>query len=53
MPKMVRKGDLPTKACAHCGKPFAWRRKWARDWAAVRYCSKRCAGAAKPGGAKL
>jgi hypothetical protein len=32
MPKMVRKGDLP----------FAWRKKWARDWENVRYCSDRC-----------
>ena len=22
MPKMVRKGDLPTKTCAACGLPF-------------------------------
>jgi hypothetical protein len=40
--KMVRKGDLPEKICASCGRPFVWRRKWARDWAAVRYCSDRC-----------
>ncbi|MDR9390762.1 MAG: DUF2256 domain-containing protein [Trueperaceae bacterium] len=33
---------LPTKTCAHCGRPFAWRRKWARDWEAVRFCSTRC-----------
>jgi len=40
--KMRRKGDLPHKICAVCGRPFAWRRKWARDWEAVRTCSKRC-----------
>lgn len=39
------KADLPTKTCATCGRPFAWRKKWARDWDGVRYCSKRCAGA--------
>ncbi|MCO8146518.1 DUF2256 domain-containing protein [Rhodovulum tesquicola] len=39
---MRRKGDLPTKTCAACGRPFAWRRKWAKDWAEVRYCSDRC-----------
>ena len=39
---MRRKGDLPTKICATCGRPFTWRRKWARDWEAVRYCSRRC-----------
>ena len=42
MPKMRKKADLPTKICAACGRPFAWRRKWARDWAEVRYCSDRC-----------
>lgn len=47
MAKMVRKGDLPTKVCAHCGRPFAWRKKWAQDWEAVKYCSKACAGAAR------
>ncbi|WP_083846476.1 DUF2256 domain-containing protein [Bradyrhizobium sp. ORS 285] len=42
MPKMRRKSDLPTKMCAACGRPFAWRRKWARDWDEVKYCSDRC-----------
>ncbi|RST30464.1 DUF2256 domain-containing protein [Sphingomonas ginkgonis] len=42
MPKMVRKGDLPEKICAACGRPFSWRKKWARDWDEVRYCSDRC-----------
>jgi hypothetical protein len=42
--KMRRKGDLPTKICAACGRPFSWRRKWARDWENVRYCSQRCRG---------
>ena len=47
MPKTVKKGDLPSKACATCGKPFAWRKKWARDWDSVKYCSDRCRDAAK------
>ena len=38
----VKKIDLPTKVCATCGKPFAWRKKWERDWAQVKYCSDRC-----------
>ena len=42
---MRRKADLPTKVCAACGRPFAWRKKWARDWDVVRYCSDRCRGA--------
>ncbi|CAA9544168.1 MAG: Uncharacterized protein Caur_1846 [uncultured Thermomicrobiales bacterium] len=38
----VKKQDLPTKVCATCGRPFTWRKKWARDWESVRYCSDRC-----------
>lgn len=34
----------PDKICATCGRPFAWRRKWAADWDRVRYCSKSCKG---------
>ncbi|MGB1884391.1 MAG: DUF2256 domain-containing protein [Gammaproteobacteria bacterium] len=37
-----RKADLPTKLCPVCGRAFAWRRKWARDWTNVKYCSERC-----------
>jgi hypothetical protein len=44
MPRMRRKGDLPEKICAACGRPFAWRRKWAANWEEVRYCSDRCRG---------
>lgn len=33
---------LPTKTCATCGKPFAWRKKWAKCWDQVRHCSERC-----------
>ena len=47
MPPMRRKADLPVKTCAQCGRPFAWRKKWARDWDAVRYCSDRCRAQAK------
>ncbi|MBH0111614.1 DUF2256 domain-containing protein [Novosphingobium sp. YJ-S2-02] len=42
MATMRKKSDLPTKLCAVCGRPFSWRRKWARDWDRVRYCSDRC-----------
>lgn len=42
--KMIRKENLPSKTCAACGRPFAWRKKWARDWENVRYCSDRCRG---------
>ncbi|MEE3500645.1 DUF2256 domain-containing protein [Acidiphilium acidophilum] len=39
---MNRKTALPSKICAACGRPFNWRRKWARDWDNVRYCSDAC-----------
>ncbi|MGL4610350.1 MAG: DUF2256 domain-containing protein [Trueperaceae bacterium] len=42
MPKHLKKGDLPTKICQHCGLPFTWRKKWTRDWENIRYCSERC-----------
>ena len=32
----------PDRTCAHCGRRFAWRRKWAKDWRHVRYCSASC-----------
>ncbi|WP_082666226.1 DUF2256 domain-containing protein [Aureimonas sp. AU4] len=47
MAKMRRKGDLPTKTCAHCGRPMTWRKAWARNWDSVIYCSDRCRAAAK------
>ena len=45
--KMRKKADLPQKVCPVCHRPFAWRKKWARDWAQVRYCSERCRRNAK------
>ena len=42
MAKMRKKSDLQTKTCATCGLPFTWRRKWARVWEEVRYCSDKC-----------
>ncbi len=44
-----KKGQLPTKTCAVCARPFEWRKKWAANWDAVRYCSKRCQRAARGG----
>jgi hypothetical protein len=45
--KMRKKSDLPVKTCRTCARPFTWRRKWARDWDNVLYCSDRCRGARK------
>lgn len=33
---------LPTKPCAVCGRTITWRKKWERDWDAVKYCSDAC-----------
>jgi hypothetical protein len=41
------KADLPQKLCAACARPFSWRRKWARDWDKVRFCSDRCRAACR------
>ena len=32
----------PPKTCAACGRRIEWRKKWERDWDAVRYCSQAC-----------
>lgn len=42
------KSDLPQKFCAACGLPFGWRKKWARDWDQVRFCSDRCRAKGAP-----
>ncbi|MFM8431548.1 MAG: DUF2256 domain-containing protein [Bacteroidota bacterium] len=39
---MHKKSFLPEKKCTVCGRPFSWRKKWARCWADVKYCSDRC-----------
>lgn len=46
--RMVKKGDLPHKPCATCGRPFAWRKKWAQVWDEVRHCSAQCRRNKKP-----
>jgi hypothetical protein len=45
---MHSKSHLPSKICLSCARPFAWRKKWARDWDQVLYCSERCRRAPKP-----
>jgi hypothetical protein len=30
------------RVCAVCGRSISWRRKWARDWEQVKYCSDAC-----------
>jgi len=30
------------KSCRSCGRQITWRKKWARDWDQVIYCSDKC-----------
>jgi len=32
----------PSKICSTCGRTITWRKKWAKCWAEVRYCSDAC-----------
>ena len=36
------KAALPSKPCTVCGRLMSWRRAWAKNWDAVRYCSEAC-----------
>ena len=49
------KQSLPTKPCQACGLPMTWRKRWARTWPEVKFCSDRCrkAGAARASGAHV
>jgi hypothetical protein len=40
--KAKTKNGFPPKICLHCNLPFEWRKKWARDWENVKYCSEKC-----------
>jgi hypothetical protein len=44
----VAEGALAPKVCAACGRTMEWRKSWAKNWDAVKFCSDRCRGA-KPG----
>ena len=40
--RMRKKADLPTKVCACCQRPFAWRKKWEKNWDQIIYCGEKC-----------
>jgi len=42
MVRMRLKSDLPSKLCVVGRRLFVWRKKWARDWDNVKFCSGRC-----------
>ena len=51
MPKgNANKSYLPTKNCMVCNRPFTWRKKWEKNWDAVKYCSEKCRRATTPKG---
>jgi len=39
--KGVMKPNLPKEVCAACGRPIAWRKKWAPCWDEAKGCSDR------------
>jgi hypothetical protein len=42
------KAGLPSKPCTACGLAMSWRRRWAKNWADVKYCSEACRRKAGP-----
>ncbi|MGB4913054.1 MAG: DUF2256 domain-containing protein [Candidatus Dechloromonas phosphoritropha] len=36
-----KKSELPSKLCLCCDRPHFWRKKWAKVWDEVKYCSER------------
>jgi hypothetical protein len=51
MSRMRKKSELPSKTCSVCARPMVWRKKWARDWDQVKYCSDACRRGTPRGGA--
>lgn len=43
-PKRERETPPKEKICKTCGRAFAWRKKWEKDWDVVKYCSDACRG---------
>lgn len=41
------KQALPVRYCKQCQRPMTWRKKWAKCWDEVQYCSDRCRREAK------
>ena len=36
------KHSLPSKPCVACGRLMTWRKRWARSWNEVKFCSDAC-----------
>ncbi|NCW59352.1 MAG: DUF2256 domain-containing protein [Proteobacteria bacterium] len=39
---MHKKLTLDSKICPVCDRSFNWRKKWAKSWDKVIYCSEKC-----------
>ncbi|MGA0117186.1 MAG: DUF2256 domain-containing protein [Ilumatobacteraceae bacterium] len=37
-----KKNGHEPRICTVCERPFEWRKKWAKDWDNVLYCSDKC-----------
>jgi hypothetical protein len=48
-PHKGNKQSLPSKDCIACGRPMTWRKRWARTWDQVKYCSDACRRLGTPG----
>jgi hypothetical protein len=44
------KAALPSKPCVACGLAMSWRRRWAKNWNEVKYCSEACRRSKVPRG---
>lgn len=44
------KQSLPSKPCVACGRPMSWRKRWARTWDEVKFCSDACRKARRAAG---
>jgi len=43
MPHIAKvKNGFDPKTCQRCHLDFEWRKKWAKNWGEVKYCSDRC-----------
>lgn len=42
LPPMAAKPDILKKRCPCCGRHFTWRKKFAKVWGQMVYCSTTC-----------
>jgi hypothetical protein len=47
------KSNLPSRFCEQCGLMMVWRKAWAKNWEAVKYCSDKCRAKSKAKSSKM